>query len=102
MLELYWKQPSRKIPIIGKKETGQNRAKEKIDQPIEEDAFDSKISMSWSAEAKAMIAKAPSGILEMAINNVEDFARDNGIDAIDEDVVVDQMKSVGMDPNMLS
>ena len=58
--------------------------------------------MSWSAEAKAMIAKVPSGILEMAINNVEDFARDNGIDAIDENVVVDQMKSVGMDPSMLS
>ena len=85
-----------------KKRDRAKRAKEKIDQPIEEDAFDSKISMSWSAEAKAMIAKAPSGILEMAINNVEDFARDNGIDAIDEDVVVDQMKSVGMDPNMLS
>ncbi|GIS40281.1 MAG: hypothetical protein Ct9H90mP13_01270 [Pseudomonadota bacterium] len=26
-----------------------------------------------------MIAKAPSGILEMAINNVEDFARDKGL-----------------------
>ena len=37
----------------------------------------------------------------MAINNVEDFARDNGIDAINEDVVIDQMNSVGMDPNML-
>ena len=58
--------------------------------------------MQWSAEAKAMIAKAPSGIIEMAINNVEDFARDSGIDAIDKDVVTDQMKSVGMDPNMLS
>lgn len=85
-----------------KKRDRAKQAKEKIDQSIEEDSFDTKISMSWSAEAKAMIAKAPSGILEMAINNVEDFARDNGIDAIDENVVVDQMKSVGMDPSMLS
>ena len=69
---------------------------------IEEESFDSKVSMSWSEGAKAMIAKAPSGIIEMAINNVEDFARDNGIDAINEDVVIDQMNSVGMDPNMLS
>ena len=85
-----------------KKRDRAKQAKEKIDQSIEEDSFDTKISMSWSAEAKAMIAKVPSGILEMAINNVEDFARDNGIDAIDENVVVDQMKSVGMDPSMLS
>ena len=85
-----------------KKRDRAKQAKEKIDQSIEEDSFDTKISMSWSAEAKAMIAKAPSGILEMAINNVEDFARDNGIDAIDENVVIDQMKSVGMDPSMLS
>jgi hypothetical protein len=38
----------------------------------------------------------------MAINNVEDYARDKGIDEIVEEVVLDQMKSVGMDPNMLS
>ena len=85
-----------------KKRDRAKRAKEKIEQRIEEDSFDSKVSMSWSEGAKAMIAKAPSGIIEMAINNVEDFARDNGIDAIDEDVVIDQMNSVGMDPNMLS
>ena len=85
-----------------KKRDRAKRAKEKIDQLIEEDSFDSKVSMSWSEGAKAMIAKAPSGIIEMAINNVEDFARDNGIDAINEDVVIDQMNSVGMDPNMLS
>jgi len=85
-----------------KKRDRAKRAKKEIDQPIENDSFDSKVSMSWSSEAKAMIAKAPSGIIEMAINNVEDFARDNGIDAIDEDLVIDQMKSVGMDPNMLS
>ena len=60
-----------------KKETGQNELKKNINQL--KGTFDSKISMSWSAEAKAMIAKAPSGILEMAINNVEDFAGTIGL-----------------------
>ena len=85
-----------------KKRERAKEAKEVIDRSNEEDSFDSKTSMKWSKEAKAMISQAPPGIVEMAINNVEDFARDKGIDEIVEEVVVDQMKSVGMDPNMLS
>ena len=49
-----------------------------------------------------MIASTPPGIIEMAINNVEDFARENGIEEITKSVVLEQMKSVGMDPSMLS
>ncbi len=85
-----------------KKRERAKQAKKQIDQSTGDDSFDSKVSMNWSAEAKAMISKAPTGIVEMAINNVEDFARDNGIYEIDEEVVLDQMKSVGMDPKMLS
>ena len=85
-----------------KKRERAKEAKEVIDRSNEEDSFDSKTSMKWSKEAKAMISQAPPGIVEMAINNVEDFARDKGIDEIVEEVVIDQMKSVGMDPNMLS
>ena len=44
----------------------------------------------------------PPGIIEMAINNVEDFARDKGIEQITKSVVMDQMQSVGMDPSMLN
>ena len=44
----------------------------------------------------------PPGIIEMAINNVEDFARDMGLKHITKTVVLDQMKSIGMDPSMLN
>ena len=102
MLEPYWKQPNPEDSDYWKKRERAKEAKEVIDRSNEEDSFDSKTSMKWSMEAKAMISQAPPGIVEMAINNVEDFARDKGIDEIVEEVVVDQMKSVGMDPNMLS
>jgi len=58
--------------------------------------------MTWDQESKDIIAMTPPGIIEMAINNVEDFARDKGIEQITKSVVMDQMQSVGMDPSMLN
>ena len=82
------------------------RAKKAKERKLKEDApkneFESKLSMIWDQESKDMIASTPSGIIEMAINNVEDFARENGIEEITKSVVLEQMKSVGMDPSMLS
>ena len=66
------------------------------------DSLDAKLSMSWEQEAKDLIAMTPPGIIEMAINNVEDFARDMGVERITKNVVLDQMKSIGMDPSMLN
>ena len=66
------------------------------------DSLDTKLSMSWEQEAKDLIAMTPPGIIEMAINNVEDFARDMGVERITKTVVLDQMKSIGMDPSMLN
>ena len=66
------------------------------------DSLDAKLSMSWEQEAKDLIAMTPPGIIEMAINNVEDFARDMGVEHITKTVVLDQMKSIGMDPSMLN
>ena len=66
------------------------------------DSLDAKLSMSWEQEAKDLIAMTPPGIIEMAINNVEDFARDMGVELITKTVVLDQMKSIGMDPSMLN
>ena len=65
-------------------------------------SLDAKLSMSWEQEAKDLIAMTPPGIIEMAINNVEDFARDMGVERITKNVVLDQMKSIGMDPSMLN
>ena len=82
------------------------RAKKAKERKLKEDApkneFESKLSMIWDQESKDMIASTPPGIIEMAINNVEDFARENGIKEITKSVVLEQMKSVGMDPSMLS
>ena len=82
------------------------RAKKAKERKLKEDApkneFESKLSMIWDQESKDMIASTPPGIIEMAINNVEDFARENEIEEITKSVVLEQMKSVGMDPSMLS
>jgi len=82
------------------------RAKKAKERKLKDDSpkneFESKLSMNWDQESKDMIASTPPGIIEMAINNVEDFARENGIEEITKTVVLEQMKSVGMDPSMLN
>lgn len=82
------------------------RAKEAKEKQSKNDSlksdFESKLSMNWDQQSKDMIASTPPGIIEMAINNVEDFAREKGIEEITKSVVLEQMKSVGMDPDMLN
>ena len=78
------------------------RAKKAKSSKPSKDSLDAKLSMSWEQEAKDLIAMTPPGIIEMAINNVEDFARDMGVERITKNVVLDQMKSIGMDPSMLN
>ena len=85
-----------------KRERAKKAKEDKLNDNVNEDSFDSKLSMEWDEESKSMISQTPPGIIEMAINNVEDFARDNGIKAITKSVVLDQMKSMGMDPSMLN
>ena len=58
-------------------------------------------SMTWTEDAEQMLRKAPRGIVEMAISNVEDFADEHGHDVITRDVIVAQMEDVGMDPAIL-
>ncbi|MDJ0926226.1 MAG: DUF169 domain-containing protein [Gammaproteobacteria bacterium] len=60
------------------------------------------ITMPWQEEAKALIRQAPAGMLDMAIGYVEDFARENGYEVVTAEVIAEQMRSVGMDPAMLS
>ena len=78
------------------------RAKQAKASKPSQDSLDEKLSMHWDQEAKNLIAMTPPGIIEMAINNVEDFARDMGVDRVTKTVVLDQMKSIGMDPSMLN
>ena len=84
-----------------KRKRSKQAKKAKASKPSK-DSLDAKLSMSWEQEAKDLIAMTPPGIIEMAINNVEDFARDMGVECITKTVVLDQMKSIGMDPSMLN
>jgi len=84
-----------------KRKRSKRAKKAKASKPSK-DSLDAKLSMSWEQEAKDLIAMTPPGIIEMAINNVEDFARDMGVERITKNVVLDQMKSIGMDPSMLN
>ena len=84
-----------------KRKRSKQAKKAKASKPSK-DSLDAKLSMSWEQEAKDLIAMTPPGIIEMAINNVEDFARDMGVERITKTVVLDQMKSIGMDPSMLN
>ncbi len=84
-----------------KRKRSKRAKKAKASKPSK-DSLDAKLSMSWEQEARDLIAMTPPGIIEMAINNVEDFARDMGVERITKTVVLDQMKSIGMDPSMLN
>ena len=98
---LFCSLPTGQSQILAKKLI--KKAKErKLKEDAPKNEFESKLSMIWDQESKDMIASTPPGIIEMAINNVEDFARENEIEEITKSVVLEQMKSVGMDPSMLS
>ncbi|MBW2553651.1 MAG: hypothetical protein JRE20_05930 [Deltaproteobacteria bacterium] len=54
--------------------------------------------MEWDEEARELIMKAPEGIIESAVDNVERFAQDRGYGEITKKVVYEQMEDVGLDP----
>jgi uncharacterized protein (DUF169 family) len=58
-------------------------------------------SMAWDTEAEQLIRKAPKGIVEMAVHNVEEFAEQHGHPRITREVILAQMRDVGMDPAIL-
>ena len=55
-------------------------------------------TMEWDEEARALILKAPEGMIEFAVDNVEQFAQDRGYRKITKKVVYEQMEDVGLDP----
>lgn len=55
-------------------------------------------TMEWDKEARALILKAPEGIIEFAVDNVEQFAQDRGYKKITKKVVYEQMEDVGLNP----
>lgn len=53
-------------------------------------------TMEWDDEAQELIKKAPEGVIEFAIGNVEDFAREKGYTSITRKVIAEQMEAVGL------
>jgi len=66
-----------------------------------EDMGDLPFSMAWDSEAERLIRRAPKGIVEMAVHNVEEFAGQHGHSLITREVIIAQMNDVGMDPALL-
>ncbi|MEE9504858.1 MAG: PCP reductase family protein, partial [Thermodesulfobacteriota bacterium] len=72
--------------------------KEEVPPVAEEQADVSaiKFTMAWDAEAKEMMKKVPEGIVEMAVNNSEEFAREKGYKKVTKKSIEELMDSLGM------
>jgi len=53
-------------------------------------------TMEWDNEAREMMKKVPEGIMEMAIGNSEEFARQKGYPKVSKKSIQELMESLGM------
>lgn len=53
-------------------------------------------TMEWDDEAREMMKKVPEGIMEMAIGNSEEFARQKGYPKVSKKSIQELMESLGM------
>ena len=54
-------------------------------------------TMEWDEEARELMMKAPEGIIEFAVGNAEEFARERGYVKVTRKSIVEQMEEMGMD-----
>ncbi len=54
-------------------------------------------SMPWADDAMAIIKKVPPEMMEMIVTNSENFAEENGYEAVSRKSIDEQMKALGMD-----
>jgi histone H3/H4 len=52
--------------------------------------------MDWDDEAKELMKKVPEGIMEMAVGNAEEFAREKGYKQVTKKSIDELMESLGM------
>ena len=52
--------------------------------------------MEWDNEAKEMMKKVPEGIVEMAVTNAEEFAREKGYKKVSPKSIRELMEKLGM------
>jgi uncharacterized protein (DUF169 family) len=53
-------------------------------------------TMEWDDEAKEMMKKVPEGIVEMAVGNAEEFAREKGYKKVSQKSIQELMEKLGM------
>ncbi len=53
-------------------------------------------TMDWDEEAKELMKKVPEGIVEMAVGNAEEFAREKGYKKVSKKSIDELMESLGM------
>ena len=53
-------------------------------------------SMDWDDDAKELMKKVPEGILEMAVGNAEEFAKEKGYKKVSKKSIDELMESLGM------
>ena len=56
-----------------------------------------KFTMEWDDEAKDMMKDVPEGIMEIAVTNAEDFARENGYKKVTKKSIDELMKKLGLE-----
>jgi len=74
------------------------KEKEEKESAMEEQADLSSISftMEWDDEAKELMRKVPEGIVEMAVSNAEEFAREKGYKKVSKKSIQELMEKLGM------
>jgi histone H3/H4 len=65
---------------------------------VEEHADISSVTftMDWDDEAKELMKKVPEGIVETAIGNAEDYAKEKGYKKVTKKSIQELMESMGM------
>lgn len=77
-----------------KAEGGKEEVPPMAEEPADVSAI--KFTMEWDDEAKEMMKKVPEGIVEMAVNNSEEFAREKGYKKVTKKSIEELMDSLGM------
>jgi uncharacterized protein (DUF169 family) len=74
------------------------KEKEEKASVMEEQADLSSITftMEWDDEAKELMKKVPEGIVEMAVSNAEEFAREKGYKKVSKKSIQELMEKLGM------
>ena len=74
------------------------KEKEESAQLIEEQVDISSISftMEWDNEAKELMKKVPEGIVETAVSNAEEFAKEKGYTKVSKKSIQELMEKLGM------